>query len=148
MATVRTNITKSVDPDPKLTHTRGKVKKTYTPTSVETGSEAYGKSGKGTKVAKLLSDARSKKQDIAYDDEGKPYRAGVTTETSEPPRLSVQIDKPKIPTRKESIRITVPKKPEAVAAKKKPAKLKPMGMTYGTSGTNKGGTKYIKRVRK
>lgn len=62
----------------------GKEKKTYTPARAFTGHAEYGKENPNNPDAKFIEDARKKKQDIAYDKDQKPYRAGVTTISKDP----------------------------------------------------------------
>lgn len=142
---------KGDDPNPNPTYTPGKTKKTYTSGRSLTGHKDYGKENPKNKDAKFIEDARAKKQDIAYKD-GKPYRAGYTTETREEGTFTPG----KIPIPKPTIKIKVtsskpeqkPVKKEVKATNKKSGKLKPMGMTYGTDSPKKGGgTAYKKKVR-
>lgn len=152
---IRSNKTKLTDPGKKKnngskypTYTEGKETKTYTPTRALTGDKRYGKENPKNADAPFIEKARSKKQDIAYDKSGKPYRAGVTTTTKEPGKFTaakIGIEKPKINTKKPAA--TAPKK-EVKATKKKTGKLKPMAMTYGTDSPKRGGgTSYKNKVR-
>lgn len=80
----------------ELKITPGKTTKTYTPARELTGHKEYGKENAKNKDAAFIEEARKKKQDIAYDKDQKPYRAGVTTETSTPPKLSITTPKIRI----------------------------------------------------
>lgn len=125
---------------PTITH--GQDKSTYTPARTMTGDKRYGNESAGNKDAKFIQDARDKKQDIARDSEGKPYRAGYTKTERTPDSIS--------PTK-----INVPKLKLAVQQKtlydrtatEKPTKLKAMGMTYGTDSAKGGGTSRKMKVR-
>lgn len=116
MATVSTNVGKpkkkkntaapaaggvrpfKVEPQGKteLTFERGKTTKTYTPKREFTGHKAYGKDNPSKPDPKFVEEARAKKKDIAYDKEGKPYRAGETTESKTPDKVSIVTPKLKI----------------------------------------------------
>lgn len=101
------------DPEKKqgtLHFKKGKTKRSYTPASAETGHPAYGPVGSGRKVESMLSKARGAGQDIAYDADKKPYRAGYTKETKEPDQHSYEIpvSKPKMEG-KLSVTPTTPK---------------------------------------
>lgn len=56
-----------------------------------TGNPAYGKESPKNKDASFIEEARAKKQDIAYDNEGKPYRAGQTTVIKKPDQFTTKI---------------------------------------------------------
>lgn len=109
---VRTNVGDPTNPPKKknngslsveMTHQRGTEKSTYTPATAETGHPEYGKTGSGSKVKIMLDKARERKEDIAYDKEGKPYRAGVTTVDKTPAKIGIKINHtPSIPSRVKS----------------------------------------------
>jgi hypothetical protein len=134
----------------ELTLSRGTEKRKYTPASVETGHKAYGKVGSGGKVKSMLDRARSAGVDVAHDTDGKPYRAGHTTVTKSPDKVSATVDlRPHIPQRqKGQMELQAKKKVSAKpAGKKKPGKLKPMAATYGVNTPKGGGTLYKNRVK-
>lgn len=68
---------------------RGKTTKTYTPSDVRTGDVRYGKEGSG-ETPDFVKKAQAAKQDIVHHKE-KPYRAGFTTETKTPEKVSIRI---------------------------------------------------------
>lgn len=130
------------------TYTPPKEKKEYTPTRALTGDKRYGKENSAGKDADFIEKARAKKQDIAYDKDKKPYRAGVTTVTKEPGKFTAAKVAIPTPTRM-SIKsnVVAKKKPEVKATGHKTGKLKPMAMTYGTDSPKGGGTKYKNKVK-
>jgi hypothetical protein len=86
------------------TFKRGKETKTYDKARTFTGLKDYGKENPNNKDAEFIEEARRKKQDIAYDKEGKPYRAGHTTVTKAADKFSadVKVGIPKI-TKEEKV---------------------------------------------
>lgn len=120
----------------------GKESSTYKPARTHTGDTRYGKEDPGKADPRFVEDARRNKQDVAFDKEGKPYRAGFTTKTSTPPKMNVSVQigdqdlRPLVPHQAQS-----PKK-----SGKSSGKLKAMAMTYGTDSSKGGGTKYKNKV--
>jgi hypothetical protein len=94
---IRTNVTdpekKKKSGGTKLIMEGGREKRTYKPTSVETGDPAYGKPGSGTKINKILEHARKHKQDVIHHN-GLSYRTGHTAVEMEPAKFRVEFDKP------------------------------------------------------
>lgn len=121
----------------KMTVEREKVKKTYTPTKVETGHPAYGKPGGGTdkEMNRLIKDAQAKKRDVtAHSSKGLNYKAGTTTVERTPTKLSTTM---KVTPEIRKVKFTQKPIYEKGAAKK-PAKLKARDVTLG--GENKKGS--------
>ena|SRR5688572_25651912 len=127
----------------KMNFERDKVKKTYTPTTTETGNPAYGKPGGGTdkEMNRLMADAQAKRRDVTdYSSKGLNYKAGTTRTERTPEKFNTSIKvTPEI--RKTNIS-TVPIYEKSAA--NKPAKLKAMDVTLGGSdkrgnAANKGG---------
>lgn len=132
----------------ELTFSRGKETKDYQSARAHTGDKRYGNENPKNKDAKFIEDARAKKKDIAYDSEGKSYRAGYTKTTKEPDKVGINIKKPDLSGVKivESKKIE-PKK-EVKKSGKSGGKLKARAMTYGTDDPKKGGgTKYKNKVK-
>lgn len=121
----------------------GKETKTYTKAVAYTGDKRYGKDNPSAPQPKHVLEAQKNKQDISFDKEGKPYRAGFTTTKKSGPVIQpakIEIKKPKVSLQSETV--------YEKTASKKPGKLKPMAMTYGTDDPKKGGgTKYKMKVR-
>jgi hypothetical protein len=91
----------------ELTFERGKTTKSYEAKRVHTGHPAYGKEDPSKKDAAFIEEARKKKQEIAYDKEGKPYRAGVTTETKTPDKIGITKTKIRIVPAVKSVKPTM-----------------------------------------
>ena len=120
----------------------GKESSTYTPARAHTGDTRYGKENPGKADPKFVEDARRNKQDVAFDNEGKPYRAGFTTKTSTPPKMNVSVQ-----IGDQDLRPLVPHQAQMPKAGKGGGKLKAMAMTYGTDSPSGGGTKYKNKVK-
>lgn len=130
---------------------RGAETRTYTKEVAYTGHPAYGKDNPSKPQPKFVTDAQSKKQDIAYHN-GLPYRAGRTTTHKEPDRFATAIKvTPQIQMR------TMKMTPIGGGEKKSAGKLKPMSVTFGgsskknpdraTTGTGLGTSKGIIRKK-
>jgi hypothetical protein len=128
-----------------MTAKKGETKKTYAAQDVRTGHKEYGKESKTKPTPQFIKDAQDKKKEIVIKN-GKPYRAGTSTEKHEGPRLATKMNiTPDIRPVKMSTK-TVPVK--AKTSGKLGGKLKAMGMTYGTDSPKKGGgTKYVDKVK-
>ena len=131
-----------------MTLTPGKEKTEYKEARVHSGHPEYGKENPNNKDAKFIEDARKKKQDIAYDKDNKPYKAGTTTTTKEKDKVAINVDVVHRPLKmvpaQEAAKTSEAKK----TGSSKMKRLKPMAMTYGTdSPTKGGGTMYKRKVR-
>lgn len=98
----------------ELKHERGKITKTYTAKREFTGHPEYGKDNPNKPDPKFIEEARSKKKDIAYDKDGKPYRAGVTTTKHDPDKISGTHHKIKIVRPKETVQVKPKKSTEEI----------------------------------
>lgn len=133
----------------KMNVQRETVKKTYTPTKIETGHPAYGKPGGGTdkEMNRLIKDAQSKKQDVtAHSSKGLNYKAGTTTEERTPTKLSTTM---KVTPEIRKVKFT--QKPIYEKGATKKVKLKAMDVQLGGSGrggdpANKSGLGKKKRT--
>ena len=75
----------------KLELKRGKETRKYSPIRELTGDPRYGKESPSNKDPDFVERARAAKVDVVRKD-GKPYRAGVTTVTKEPDKVSSKIE--------------------------------------------------------
>ena len=78
--------TSSVD----LSHEIGRTKKTYKPADVRTGDPRYGKESMTKDTPDFVKRAQAAKQDIVHH-EGKPYRAGHTSVSTDPLKVKIRI---------------------------------------------------------
>lgn len=119
-----------------LSVTPSKTTKTYAPARTHTGHPAYGKENPKNKDAAFIEEGRKKKQDIVHDSEGKPFRAGFTTEKTTPVKLTATTPKIKIIKPKAADTVKPKKSAEEIRGANAPGKTKanPVPWVVGQGG--------------